>query len=142
MGIDKKQVRNVRKLGALPTGMVEYSAATLSDGLQKIEVPDRVLEHEIRPVVPFSRVAGIAVTVKLAPADTPTNHNALLAEAFEAGRSVASPILVIEQPPQVPVVGSGGAHVMRHHFGFAGCQGPAMNQMQVLSPNGIEVLSV
>lgn len=121
MGVDEKQVRDVRKLGALPTGMVEYSTATLSDGLQKVGVTDRVLDHSIRPVVPFTRMAGIAVTVKLAPADKPTNHSALLAQAFEAGRDVASPVLVIEQPPEVPVVGSGGAHCLRHHFGFVGC---------------------
>ncbi len=121
MGIDEQQVRDVRKLGVVPTGMVDYGVSTLSDGLQKVEVPDQVLDHAIRPIVPFTRMAGTAVTVKLAPADEPTNHNGVLSEAFEAGRDVANPILVIEQPPIIPVIGSGGAHCMRHHFGFVGC---------------------
>ena len=121
MSLDEKQIRDVRRLGVVPTGMVEYSAATLSDGMQKIGLTGRVLDHSIRPVVPFTQMTGTAVTMKLAEADEPSNHSVCVAQAFEAGRNVASPILVIEQPPDVPVIGSGGAHCMRHHFGFAGC---------------------
>jgi len=52
---------------SFPPG-VAYGVSTLSDGLQKVEVPNRVLDHGIRSVVPFTRMAGTAVTVKLIPA--------------------------------------------------------------------------
>ena len=42
---------------------------------------------------------------------------------MEAGKQVVAPVLVLELPDirGATVLGSGGAHVMRNHFGFVGC---------------------
>ncbi|MFN0171746.1 MAG: RraA family protein [Bryobacteraceae bacterium] len=120
----EEAVRWLRKLGVLPTGLVELSTATLSDAMQKLDLKSQVLEAAIRPVAPFTRMAGTAVTVKLAAASKPSSYSRLIGQAFESGLRVASPVLVVEYPPDLlgaAVVGSGGAHVMRNHFGFAGC---------------------
>jgi 4-hydroxy-4-methyl-2-oxoglutarate aldolase len=117
-------LRMLRKLGVLPTGLVELSSATLSDGLQKLGCKSQVLEPAIRPVVPFTRMAGTAVTVKLAASSKPASYSRLLGQAFEAGLAVSFPVLVAEYPADLrgaAVVGSGGAHVMRDQFGFCGC---------------------
>jgi regulator of RNase E activity RraA len=122
--VSDKQIRDLQKLGVMPTGLVEYSTATLSDGLQKVGIKNRVLEPAIRPLLPFTKMAGTAVTVKLAASPAPASYSRLIGEAFEASRGVASPILVVEYPQNLlgaTVVGSGGAHVMRNQHGFAGC---------------------
>ena len=122
--VSDKQIRDLQKLGIMPTGLVEYSTATLSDGLQKIGIKNRVLEPAIRPLLPFTKMVGTAVTVKLAASHEPASYSKLIGHAFEAGKEVASPILVLECPQNLmgaTVVGSGGAHVMRNQFGFAGC---------------------
>ncbi len=108
----------------MPTGLVEYSTATLSDGMQKLGLTNRVLGPEIRPLIPFTKLVGTAVTVKLAASNEPASYSRLLGQAFVAGLEVASPILVLECPRDLigaTVVGSGGAHVLRNQFGFAGC---------------------
>jgi regulator of RNase E activity RraA len=108
----------------MPTGLVEYSTATLSDGMQKLGLQNRVLGPEIRPLLPFTKMVGTAVTVKLAGSSEPASYSRLLGQAFVAGLEVASPILVLECPRDLmgaTVVGSGGAHVMKDQFGFVGC---------------------
>src|SRR5581483_1686553 len=116
--------RMLRKLGVLPTGLVELSVATISDSLQKPGLRSQILEPAIRPIVPFTKMAGTAVTVKLAAASKPSSYSRLIGQAFEAGLSVPLPVLVVEYPPDLlgaAVIGSGGAHVMQEHFGFGGC---------------------
>jgi 4-hydroxy-4-methyl-2-oxoglutarate aldolase len=122
--ISDKQIRDLQRLGVMPTGLVEYSTATLSDGLQRIGMRNRVLESAIRPLLPFTKMVGTAVTIKLAASNEPGSYAKLLGEAFTAGLQVPSPILVLESPPGLvgaTVIGSGGAHVLRNQFGFAGC---------------------
>lgn len=119
-----KQLREVQRLGVMPTGLVEYSTATISDAMQKVGVQDRILEPAIRPLLPFMKMVGIAVTVKVIRSDTPGNYAPLMGRALESGREVACPVLVIEQPQDLvgaTVLGSGGAHTMRNHYGFVGC---------------------
>ena len=122
--VSDQQIRDLQKLGVMPTGLVEYSTATLSDGLQKVGLKNRVLEPAIRPLLPFTKMVGTAVTVKLAASQEPASYSKLIGQAFEAGRQVRFPILVLEYPQNLmgaTVVGSGGAHVMRNQYGFAGC---------------------
>ena len=121
-GEDKRAA--LRRMLVLPTGLTELSTATLSDGMQRAGITPGILEPAIRPVLPFTRMAGTAVTVKLKRSETPSSYSRLMADAFEAGLKVVSPVLVIESPPDLlgtAVIGSGGAHVMRTHYGFAGC---------------------
>jgi regulator of RNase E activity RraA len=109
----------------MPTGLYDYSTATLSDGMQKIELKNRVLDPAIRPFLPFTKMVGTAVTVKLAPAaGSGAGFSNFIARAYEFGESVPAPVMVIEHPVNLrgtPVVGSGNAHVMRDLYGFVGC---------------------
>jgi 4-hydroxy-4-methyl-2-oxoglutarate aldolase len=119
-----KRRRDIQRLGAMPTGLAEYSTATLSDAFEKMGLKGQVLEPAIRPVLPFTKMVGTAVTVKVEAAERPSSCADLVGQAFEAGRQVVSPVLVIEQPQELlgaTVIGSGGAHVMRNQYGFAGC---------------------
>lgn len=121
---DDRSKQVLRKLGDRPTGLPEYSTATLADGMQKIGLAGQVLEPAIRPLLPFTKMVGSAVTIKLEAAEEAASYSRLVGEAFAAGLRVFNPILVIEQPPDLigaTVVGSGGAYVMRHQFGFVGC---------------------
>ena len=122
--INRDQIRELQRLGMMPTGLVEYSTATLSDGMQRIGIKNRVLDSGIRPLLPFTKMVGTAVTVKLAASKEPASYSRLLGQAFTAGLEVAAPVLVLEVPPGLvgaTVVGSGGAHVMRNQFGYVGC---------------------
>ncbi|PYV14839.1 MAG: hypothetical protein DMG07_11015 [Acidobacteria bacterium] len=122
--VDDHGLRPIQKLGATPTGVTEYSTATLSDALQKLGMRNRVLDAGLRPLLPFTKMAGTAVTLKLAASEEPASYGRVMALAFEAGKEVAAPILVIEFPKDLvgaTVIGSGGAHVMRDQYGFAGC---------------------
>jgi len=119
-----EQRRGLQRLGMMPTGLVEYSTATLSDGFEKIGLENRVLEPAIRPILPYTRMVGTAVTLKVEAAEEPSSCSILVGQAFEAGRQVVSAVLVIEQPQDqvgATLIGSGGAHVMRHQYGFSGC---------------------
>ena len=119
-----KRRREMLRLGVMPTGLVEYSTATLSDAFEKLGLKSQVLEPAIRPVLPFTKMVGTAVTLKVEAAEEPSSCSHLVGQAFEAGRQVVSPVLVIEQPQEqvgATLIGSGGAHVMRHQYGFSGC---------------------
>jgi len=123
--ISDPHTRVLKKLGVMPTGLPEYSTATLSDGLQKIGVKNRVLEPAIRPFLPFTKMAGTAVTVKLGAASGDgSSYVGLLADAYKAGKQVTAPVLVLEHPVGLQgttVVGSGMTHVLRDLYGFVGC---------------------
>lgn len=110
--------RGMQKLGTVPTGLTDYSAATISDALQKMELKGRVLDPAIRPLLPFKKIVGTAVTVKLAVADKPRSYVELYAKAFDIGKNLFSPILVIECPPTRVTMGSGGVYVARNQYGF------------------------
>jgi len=122
--LNGRQIRELQQLGVMPTGLVEYSTATLSDGMQRLGIHNRVLEPGIRPLLPFTRMVGTAVTVKLEASEDPSSYSRFVGNAFEMGKNVAAPILVLEYPQNMigaTVIGSGGAHVMKNQYGFVGC---------------------
>ena len=57
--IKRNQIRELQRLGMMPTGLVEYSTATLSDGMQRIGVKNRVLESGIRPLFPLLKWSAL-----------------------------------------------------------------------------------
>src|SRR5262249_27690907 len=120
-------IRLVQRLGPTPTGVTEYSTATLSDAFQKLGIRNRVLDPGLRPLLPFTKMAGTAVTLKLAASTEPASYGRHMALAFEAGKKVAAPILVVEFPKDLlgaTGIGPGGAPGLRGQYGFVRC-GPA-----------------
>jgi 4-hydroxy-4-methyl-2-oxoglutarate aldolase len=110
--------RRIQKLGMVPTGLMDYSTATISDAFQKLGIQGRVLDPAIRPLLPFKKIVGTAVTVKLSVADKPESFVELYAKAFDIGKKLFSPILVLECPQTRVTMGSGGAYVARNQYGF------------------------
>lgn len=120
---DDRVIRDVRALGPKPRPLWDYSTANLNDAMDRIGMTGCVLDPAIRPVLPFTKMVGVAVTLKLRAADGTGRFADHYARAFEAGRRVHAPILVIESPPDAPIgaMGSGGAYLMKNHYGFVGC---------------------
>jgi 4-hydroxy-4-methyl-2-oxoglutarate aldolase len=112
----------LQRLGTMPSPFPIYSAAFLEDAMEKLDMPNRVLDHGIRPLLPFTRVVGTAVTLKLEVAREPDleGTTSIYGKALEAGKHVCSPVLVIEAPfTKYGTLGSGGAHCMKN-IGFVG----------------------
>jgi len=112
----------LQRLGMMPTPFPLYTTAFLADAMEKLGMANRVLDPGIRPLVPFTRVAGVAVTLKLEVGKEADPHSttAMYGRALEAGRNVGSPILVVEAPfTRYGTLGSGGAHCMKN-LGFVG----------------------
>jgi 4-hydroxy-4-methyl-2-oxoglutarate aldolase len=111
------------RLGMLPTPFPTYGTAFLADAMQKLRIENCVTDPGIRPLIPFTRLVGTAVTLKLDVAGKGGTEKTVesYARAFDAGRRVSSPVLVIEMPfAKFGSIGSGAAHVMRNHYGFVG----------------------
>jgi 4-hydroxy-4-methyl-2-oxoglutarate aldolase len=116
-------MRILKRLGPMPTPFAVYSTAFLGDAMEKLGMQNRILDPGIRPLIPFTRVVGIAVTIKLELATKPVGESATACygSAFEAGKQVLSPLLVIEAPfTKYGTLGSGAAHVFSNQSGFVG----------------------
>jgi len=119
-------IRSLQRLGTMPTPFPVYSTAFLGDAMEKLSIRNRILEPAIRPLLPFTRLVGVAVTLKLEL--TPSNDGDSLSSitecygrAYEAGRRVCSPVLVIEAPfTRYGTLGSGAVHVGKDQYGFVG----------------------
>ena len=95
----------------------------LADALSRLGLPEVSCGDEIRPLIPFSRMIGTAVTLKIRP--RATGEKAEMPHyraALNTGDRVFSPILAIEVAPQLHgrgVFGSGAATFARTRS-FAG----------------------
>ena len=71
--------------------LLKLSTPLVVDAMDRLSLPERVLDPAIRPVVPFSRMVGTAVTVLLKAQPDPAKANLeIYAQAFELdGRCVA-----------------------------------------------------
>jgi 4-hydroxy-4-methyl-2-oxoglutarate aldolase len=116
----------LQRLGPMPTPFPVYGTAFLSDAMHKLGINKRVLDPAIRPLIPFTRLVGVAVTIKLEPArnDDDSGLSSITecyALAYESARQVCSPVLVIESPfTAYGAVGSGSVHVAMNQYGFVG----------------------
>lgn len=121
---EKEMIQVLQRLGAMPSPFPIYSPAFLEDAMEKLDMPNRVLDPGIRPLLPFTRIVGVAVTLKLEVAKEKEpdleGTTAIYGKALEAGRGVYSPVLVIDAPfLKYGTLGSGGAHCMKN-IGFVG----------------------
>ena len=119
---DHEIMKVLQRLAAMPSPFPVYSAAFLEDAMEKLDMPNRVLDPGIRPLLPFTRLVGTAVTLKLEVAQDPDleSTTAIYGQALEAGKGLSQPVLVIEAPfLKYGTLGSGGAHCMKN-IGFVG----------------------
>jgi 4-hydroxy-4-methyl-2-oxoglutarate aldolase len=91
--------------------------------MERIGLHGRVLDPQIRPLLPYTKLIGTAVTLKLEVCESGGSYVEQYSDAFEAGKNLLSPILIIESPPEAKfgTMGSGGAYILRRHYGFVGC---------------------
>ena len=79
--------------------LLKLSTPLVVDAMDRLGLPEHVLDPAIRPVVPFSRMVGAAVTVLLkSQPDLAKADLEIYSQAFEAGRDVCCPIMVVEVP--------------------------------------------
>lgn len=118
-----RAAERLKILGARPRPLTDYATANLADAMWRIGLGNRVLDHAIRPLLPFRKLVGQAVTARLVYSEKPGGHSKVYQEAYESARGVASPIMVIESPRDAKfgTFGSGSAYVARHGYGFVGC---------------------
>jgi 4-hydroxy-4-methyl-2-oxoglutarate aldolase len=103
--------------------LVSLSTPLLADARYRLGLPETHLDGSIRPAVPFTRMAGVAVTVRLETAkDEASADLGAMIRAFEAQTKGSSSIMVIQVPEELHnqgIFGEGSATLGRKH-GFVG----------------------
>ncbi len=103
--------------------LLSLSTPLLVDARVRLGLSESHLDPGIRPAVPFTRMAGTAVTVRLEMAtDEFPADLALLADTYESQSLESYSIMVIQVPEELRgygIVGEGGATLARAH-GFVG----------------------
>ena len=103
--------------------LVSLSTPLLADARYRLGLPETHLDGSIRPAVPFTRMAGVAVTVRLETARNEASADlGAMIRAFEAQTKGSSSIMVIQVPEELHnqgIFGEGSATLSRKH-GFVG----------------------
>ena len=103
--------------------LLRLSTPLAVDAMDRLGLPESVLDPAIRPAVPFARMVGTAVTVLLKSQPDPQKTDlGIYSRAFEAGGEVCSPIIVVEVPKahhHQAIFGEGAATSARRN-GFVG----------------------
>ncbi len=103
--------------------LVSLSTPLLADARYRLGLPETHLDNSIRPAVPFTRMAGVAVTVRLETAkDEASADLGAMIRAFETQTKGSSSIMVIQVPEELHnqgIFGEGAATLGRKH-GFVG----------------------
>ena len=103
--------------------LLSLSTPLLADARHSLGLSKTHLDSDIKPVVPFTRMVGTAVTVRLEPVpEGGTGDLSLLLQAYESGRETAYPVIVIQVPVaahQAGIVGEGAATLALQN-GFVG----------------------
>ena len=95
----------------------------LADARYRLGLPETHLDGSIRPSVPFTRMAGVAVTVRLERAkDEASADLGAMIRAFEAQTMGSFSIMVIKVPEELHNQGifGEGAATLGHKHGFVG----------------------
>jgi len=88
-----------------------------------MRLPETHLDHGIKPAIPFSKMVGPAVTVRLEPAPNPRAADLTpLIRAYESQPESSGAVMVIQVPPELHERGifGGGAATMARRHGFVG----------------------
>jgi len=103
--------------------LLSLSTPMLVDALVSEGLHESHLDAGIRPVVPFSRMVGTAVTLRLeAVSDEAEANLTLISQAYQSGPGTNYPIIVIQVPVDLHgygIFGQGAAMSSRAH-GFIG----------------------
>ena len=103
--------------------LLSLSTPLLADARYRLGLPETHLDGSIRPAVPFTRMAGVAVTVRLERAkDESSADLGAMIRAFEAQTKGSFSIMVIQVPEELStqgIFGEGAATLGRKH-GFVG----------------------
>lgn len=104
----------------LAARFARVKVADLADGCRRLRRRGRVAEPELRPGVPYQRLCGIAVTVRIAIEPGARSYGDQVVELYERGSSVPRAVLVQQNDvPDFTSIGSGGARVAAAH-GYTG----------------------
>ena len=101
--------------------LLSLSTPLLADARVRLGLSENHLDAAIRPVVPFDRMAGTAVTVLLEAADDKADLQPMI-EAYRSGTQDSPSIIVIQVPEELHgngIFGEGAATLARRH-GFVG----------------------
>lgn len=103
--------------------LLSLSTPLLADARYRLGLPETHLDGSIRPAVPFTRMAGVAVTVRLERAkDEASADLGAMIQAFEVQTKGSCAIMVIQVPEELRtqgIFGEGAATLGRKH-GFVG----------------------
>ena len=102
--------------------LAKLTTALVADARSRLDLPDGHLDGGIRPAIPFSRIAGTAVTVRVEASNEASYDMSLYAEAT-CDEHGSGKVLVIQVPKSrhmYGIFGEGAATVARAH-GFVGC---------------------
>ena len=87
--------------------LLAVKVADLCDGLHTLRRPVRLAESSLRPVMPFSQVAGPAVTVRTFIGSGKRDYDEQAAELYESGRSCQGPVMgCVARCPSLPIWGA------------------------------------
>jgi len=103
--------------------LLSMSTPFLVDARSSLRLPESHLDHGIKPVVPFSRMVGSAVTVRIEVAPNEESADLVpMVEAYESQSESSLAIIVIQMPPELyeyGIFGEGAATMARRH-GYVG----------------------
>ena len=105
---------------ALVARFARVKVADLADGCRRLGRRGRVADPALRPGVPYQRLCGIAVTVRMSIEPGARSYTEQVIDLYERGRSATRAIVVQQNDvPDFTSIGSGGARVAAAH-GYAG----------------------
>lgn len=104
----------------LVTRFARVKVADLADGCRRLGRRGRVADPALRPGVPYQRLCGIAVTVRVSVEPGSRSYIEQAIDLYERGRSATRAIVVQQNDvPDFTSIGSGGARVAAAH-GYTG----------------------
>jgi len=108
---------------AIRNVLTSLSTATIADAMYSLELPETQLDFGIRPLVPFTKMAGEAVTVRIEVAHgLDASDFTELTAAYESQTAGSYALIVIQVDPelhQYGILGDGAAMLALCH-GFVG----------------------